>query len=371
MKMRIVDVNPFFYPFKGGIEHRMHDTSRLLAAKGHDVTVLTGRLPDTSEEEVTEDGYRVIRLKSTVINVYNPPFISSKGVLEALRGLNADIVNYNYRWAPSYNKDLGRYDGKKAFTYHNMWGEGVGMQARMSAFNDGRFVSCLDTFDHIIAVSDYVRNDLINRGYSPDYVTSIPTGLSKYPEVGKGGGDFILSLGRLVKTKGLEYLVEAMKDVDCRLIICGKGPEEERLAKQIKRLGLENKIEMKGWVSDEEKNKLMGSCKFFVMPSLFESLGLAAIELMAHGRPIVHSDVNGLPDTIKGGGISVPPKNPAALSGAMKLLLEDPARTEELGMNALEQAQRYRWDGLIPKIETVYEKIISGEYSANDARRTK
>jgi len=367
--MKIVDVNPFFYPFKGGIERRMHDTSRLLASKGHEVTVLTGRLPDTVEEEVTDDGYRIIRLKSTIINVYNPPFISSKDVLETLKSLDADIVNYNYRWAPSYNKDLKKYDGKKVFTYHNMWGEGIGMQAKMSEFNDSRFVSCLDTFDHIIAVSDYVRNDLIERGYSPAYVTPIPTGLSEYPELGKGDGNFILSLGRLVKTKGLEYLVEAMKNVDYKLIICGKGPEQEHLAKQIKTLGLENRIEMKGWVEDDEKARLMGACRFFVMPSLFESLGLAAIELMAYGRPIVHTDVNGLPDTIKSGGIFVPPKDPAALSGAMNTLLDDPVFTEELGKNAIMQADRYRWDGLIPKIEAVYKKVLSGEYSAADIHK--
>jgi glycosyltransferase involved in cell wall biosynthesis len=347
----------------------MHDTSRLLAAEGHDVTVLTGRLPGTADEERTEDGYTIIRLRSKIVNVYNPPFISSKDVLETLNGMDADIVNYNYRWAPSYNRDLKRYDGKKVFTYHNMWGEGIGMQAKISEFNDGRFRSCLDTFDHVIAVSDHVRNDLLRRGYPERYVTSVPAGLSKYPGIGKGDGDFILSLGRLVRTKGLDYLIEAMKDVDCRLVICGRGPDAERLAKRIRKLGLEDRIEMKGWVEEDEKEGLMGSCKFFVMPSLFESLGLAAIELMAHGRPIVHTDVNGLPDTVMDGGISVPPKDPAALSKAMNALLDDPGLAEKLGKNAAEQAQRYRWDGLIPKIEAVYEKVVSGEYSSADIRK--
>lgn len=367
--MRIVDVNPFFYPFRGGIEHRIHDTSKLLAAKGHDVTVLTGRLPDTSEEEEM-DGYKVVRLKSSLINIYNPPFISSKDVLETLKSLDADIVNYNYRWAPSYNKDLKKYDGKKVFTYHNMWGEGIGLQAKISEFNDGRFRSCLDTFDHIIAVSDYVRDDLLRRGYGEGYVTSIPAGLSKYPEIGKGDGDFILSLGRLVRTKGLDYLVEAMKDVDHKLIICGKGPDEKRLAKKIRKLGLEDRIEMKGWVEEEEKERLMGSCRFFVMPSLFESLGLAAIELMAHGRPIVHTTVNGLPDTVRDGGIAVPPKDHSALSEAMNSLLGNPEYTEKLGRNAVKQVQRYNWDDLLPMIESVYEKVLSGEYTSGDAKRT-
>jgi glycosyltransferase involved in cell wall biosynthesis len=365
--MRIVDVNPFFYPLKGGIEHRMHDTSRLLVEKGHEVTVVTGRLPDTEKEETAPEGYRIVRLDSKFINIYNPPFISSKNVLETITAIDPDIVNFNYRWAPSYSRDLKKYDGKKVFTYHNMWGEGVGVQGSLSGMNDNFFRSCLETFDHVIAVSDYVRNDLIRRGYSQKYVTTIETGLSSFPDVGGGDGDFILSLGRLVRTKGLDYLVEAMKEVDFKLVICGKGPDQKRLAKKIDKYGLGDRIEMKGWVEEDEKQRLMSSCRFFVMPSLFESLGLAAIELMAHGRPIVHTDVNGLPDTIKDGGVSVPPKDPAALSKAMKSLINDSDLTDTLGKNAVRQARAYRWEELMPKIEEVYEKALSGEYSAEDA----
>ena len=61
--MKFVDVNPYFYPFKGGIERRMHDTASLLAARGHDETIHTGRLPDTPEEERTPEGYRIMRLE--------------------------------------------------------------------------------------------------------------------------------------------------------------------------------------------------------------------------------------------------------------------------------------------------------------------
>ena len=120
---------------------------------------------------------------------------------------------------------------------------------------------------------------------------------------------------------------------------------------------------MKGWVSEEEKEYLMGSCRFFVMPSLFESLGLAAIELMSYGRPIIHTTVNGLPDTIKDGGLSVPPEDAASLSKAINTLLDDPIYTEELGNNALKQSRAYQWDGLIPKIENVYQKVMSGEFT--------
>ena len=356
--MKFVDVNPFFYPYKGGIERRMHDTAKLLTEMGHDVTILTSQLPNTLKEEITEDGYRIIRLKSRFINVYNPPIVSSSGVLETLESLDADIVNYNYRWALSYSAGLRKYSGKKVFTYHNTWGEGIGLAGHLSEINDDRFRKTLDTFDHVICVSDYVRNDLIARGVRSDRTTTIPSCLSTFPDISDKEGNFILSLGRLVETKGLKYLIDAMVDVDCKLIICGKGPEKNKLERQIKELGLEERIEMKGYVSEEDKKMLMSTCKFFVMPSLFESLGLAAIELMSYGRPIVSSDVNGLPDTIGDGGIAVPAGNSSALADAMNGLLNDDEKRMSLGSAARKQAETYDWKYHIEELESLLIRII-------------
>ena len=86
--MRFVDVNPFFFPYKGGIERRMDDLAKRLAERGHEVTILTARLPGTAEEEVAKSGYRIVRVKSRFLNVYNPPYVSSSGVLEALESLD-------------------------------------------------------------------------------------------------------------------------------------------------------------------------------------------------------------------------------------------------------------------------------------------
>lgn len=364
--MKILDVSPFFYPFMGGIERRIDDTCRIFAEKGHDVTVLTGKLPDTSSEE-KHNGYTIMRLDSKLYDIYNPPFISSKGVLEAIESIDPDIVNFNYRWAPSYSRDLRKYDGKKVFTYHNMWGEGIGIQAKISSVNDSLFKKTLNTFDHIICVSDFVKNDLIRRGYSPKYLTSVPTCLNSFPEVGSGNGDFILSLGRLVRTKGLDYLIEAMADVDCRLVICGKGPDEKHLKNLAVKYDVSDKIEFRGFVSDDEKNRLMSECKFFVMPSLFESFGLAAVELMSYGRPLVCTDVNGLPDTVGDGALLVKPKDPKGLADAMNKLLNNVELRQNLAINARKRAENYDWKYHMPSIERVYEKAIAGEYSEDDA----
>ena len=366
--MKIVEVNPFFHPYDGGIERRIYDTSKLFAAKGHDVTVVTGRLSKDDPEEEVMDGFRVIRLKSRLIKIYNPPFISSRDVLGAVDSLNPDIVDYHYRWAPSYNADLADYDGPKVFTYHNMWGEGDGIVGAMSERNDSSFArKVLNTFDHVVTVSDYVKKDLLARGYSDKYVTSVPPGLDSRREAGSGSGDFMLSLGRLVRTKGLDYLIEAMKDVDHKLVICGKGPDAKRLQKAIRKAGLGDRVEMKGFVSDEERDRLMGECRFFVMPSLHESFGLAAVELMSRGRPLVCSDADGLPDTVGEAGYVVPKADSAALAEAMNRMFEDREMCETKASKAIEMSRAWDWDIQLPKLEEVYEKTVAGEYTEEDA----
>lgn len=356
--MKVVDVNPYYYPLFGGIEHRMHLIAKEMVARGHEVTIVTGQLEGTELEEDFPEGYHVIRLSSWFLKIYNPPYISSKGLLDTLNSLDADIVNFNYRWAPSYTKDMRHYAGKKVFTYHNMWGEGVGLVHYASEFNDNRFRKTLDTFDHIIAVSDFVRDDLIKRGIPPERVDVATPFLETFPEVSHEEGDYILSLGRLVRTKGLDYMIKAMKDVDSKMILCGKGPDFKRLEKAIKRYGLSDRIEMRGWVSEEEKVDLMRRCKFFVMPSIYESYGFAAMEIMSYGKPLVCTDVDGLPWTVGKGGLFVPPKDPAALADAMNKMLADEDLRHELGMLARKESEQRTVKTTVDKVEEVYRKVL-------------
>ncbi len=356
--MKVVDVNPFFYPFVGGIEHRMHLIAKEMVSRGHDVTIVTGQLEGTELNEVSEYGYKIVRLPSKFINLYNPPYISSTGLLETLNEIDADIVNFNYRWAPSYSKDMRRYAGKKVFTFHNMWGEGVGLQHYASVISDRLFKRTLDTFDHIISVSDYVRSDLIGRGFPSDKVTTATPCLDRYPEITGEEDDFILYVGRLVRTKGLDYLVKAMQDVDTKLIICGKGPDMERLKKKIERYGVSDKVELKGWVSEEEKDHYMSRCKLFVMPSLYESYGLAALEILSYGKLVICTNVDGLPMTVQDGGLYVKPKDSFDLADAINSALSNDPLRHKLGRNARTIAMKQNVTATVDVIEEVYRKVL-------------
>lgn len=354
--MRIVQLNPFHYPFMGGIEHRIHHISSILAKK-HEVFVVTGQLPGTAEEEEI-GGYRVIRLPSRFYTQYNPPHIVTEGIQDKLKELSPDVVDFHYRWAGSYRKAMRRHQGRKVFTFHNTFGEGDGLMGILSSLNDIAYSRFLRSFDRVVCVSEFVRRDLEERGFSPQLLEAVPNGVE--PPVTAGDeGDFILFLGRLVKTKGLEYLLKAMVDIEARLVLAGGGPEEQRLRRLVRSNGLEEKVEMPGRVSEEEKHRLLSECRLFVFPSVWESYGIAAAEAMSYGKAVVATNVGGLPEVVGDAGVLVPSRDDRALTKAVNGLLSDDALRRELGSRAKEKASGYTWERSAKEMERIYNEILS------------
>lgn len=354
--MRIVQLNPYHYPFMGGIEHRIHHISKTLA-ENHEVFVLTGQLPGTTGEEVIA-GYRVIRLPSRFYTRYNPPHIVTEGIWEKLKELSPDVVDFHYRWAGSYRKAMRRYRGPKVFTFHNTFGEGDGLMGVFSTLNDIVYSPFLKSFDRVVCVSEFVRSDLERRGFPPKLLEAVPNGVEPPHTVGVEG-DFILFLGRLVRTKGLDYLLRAMVDIEARLVVAGGGPEEERLRRLVRSNGLEEKVEMKGRVSEEEKHRLLSSCKLFVFPSVWESYGIAAAEAMSYGKAVVATKVGGLPEVVGDAGVLVPSRDHTALAKAVNDLLSDYELRRELGSRASERASRYTWESSAKEMERIYDQVTS------------
>lgn len=356
--MRIVQLNPYYYPYMGGIERRLHEVCRRLSKK-HEMIVLTSQLKDTELEEEM-DGYTVKRLPSKFYTNYNPPHVSTPGVLQALNELEPDLVDFHYRWSPSYTKAMKAYEGKWVFTFHNTYGEGQGPMRYLSTMND--FFFCQMIRDkHVICVSDFVKNDLISRDFKEENLEVVPTGVDFVTDSGKDE-NFILFVGRLVKTKGLSTLIEAMRTVDYKLVIAGTGPEEETLRLMVNKYDLGDRVKITGYVDEETKTRLMTTCSTFVMPSVFESLGLAAEEALANCKPVIASRVGGLPEVVGNAGILVPPKDSQALSDALNAVMVDEELRHNLINNTKTQIQKYNWDNIVNDLEKIYlRNIEAGE----------
>ncbi|RYD02072.1 hypothetical protein N752_26850 [Desulforamulus aquiferis] len=197
--------------------------------------------------------------------------------------------------------------------------------------------------DRIITVSDALKQELIEReGLQGKHITTIYNGIdvSRFetkndlmtirksmdiPEL----GPVIGTIARLASQKGLSYFLKAaslLKDYQVNFLIVGDGPLMEALQKEAVDLGIQNRVTFAG--RREDIPEIMSIIDIFVLPSITEGLPLTILEAMAAGKPVVATQVGGIPEAIVQGktGLMVPPKDPEALAVSLAGLLGERER---------------------------------------------
>jgi glycosyltransferase involved in cell wall biosynthesis len=154
-------------------------------------------------------------------------------------------------------------------------------------------------------------------------------------------GRYILSVSAYKEQKALDLLIRAMKSVAARnpevkLILVGEGPLRGDLEALAEKLGLADCIEFHGRKNHMEVIQFLRGCEAFVLPSRFETFGIAIVEAMACGRPVVAAKAGGMPEIVRNGvtGILVNMEDPSSLADALNTLLSDPNLGRHLGESA-------------------------------------
>lgn len=191
----------------------------------------------------------------------------------------------------------------------------------------------------VIALNKTIKEYLENAGYR---VVCIPNAveLDNYSP-SRSDGKYILFGGRLVKIKGLQYLIKAYsmlgKDLqkEYKLVMVGYGPEKKNLEKIALETGIKNRVEFVPWLSTNEFIKKISNCSIFVLPSLFECMPVALLEAMASGKPVIASDIPGPKDIIRHGydGFLFEMGNFQELKRYLELVLGDPVLRRQIGKN--------------------------------------
>lgn len=158
-------------------------------------------------------------------------------------------------------------------------------------------------------------------------------------------GDFLVGVvGRLSPEKGHRQFIEAFKIVssahgNVKAVFVGDGQEREAIVEAIRQHGLEGSIILAGY--QEEVSPYYRACDVIVLPSLREGMPMAALEAMSFAKPVVATNVGGIPEVVLDGqtGLLVEPANPSALAGAISGLLKDPARMKKLGCAGQKRAE--------------------------------
>jgi glycosyltransferase involved in cell wall biosynthesis len=180
--------------------------------------------------------------------------------------------------------------------------------------------------------------------------------------LGLSNKDFVVAVvGSIEPRKGQDYFIQAVPDIlkeinNVKFIITGETIERNtsyamKLFRMVEDLELKNKIVFTGFIKDIPT--LMNSIDLLVLPSLEEALARVLIEAMAAMKPIVATNVDGIPEAVvdKQTGILVPPKNSKALANAIIYLLKDPDIAKKMGIEGRKRVKRFF------NIEETSEKI--------------
>jgi glycosyltransferase involved in cell wall biosynthesis len=230
----------------------------------------------------------------------------------------------------------------------------------------------------VVAISPAVAEALLEGGVEPGRIRTIPSAVDPAAlrprrtrdalraEQGLGPGEpLLLALAALVRRKGLDVLLDALARLAAagpppRLWIAGEGPERAALERQAARAGLGERVRFLG--RREDAADLLAACDVFVMPSRREGLGVAALEAMAAGRPVVASRVGGLAAAVQEGGtgLLVPPEDPAALASALSTLLGDATLRARLGAaGPARVVAAFGAEAMVEAYEKLYREILA------------
>ncbi len=230
--------------------------------------------------------------------------------------------------------------------------------------------------DRAVAISHAVQQSLIDSGIPPAMVDLVSSGIVPPARVVgaraslleelrlPGDACLVVCVANLVRVKGHQVLIEAMKAVagrwpNLQLILAGDGPLRRALQDSCTEAGLGDRVHFAGFRNDIPR--LLSAAHLAVTPSLSEGLGLAVLDALAMELPVVASDTGGIPEIIRhrSNGLLVPPGDPAALARALEEVLADPKAAARLGRNGRKLVlERYSVESMVAGTEAVYRRVI-------------
>ena len=208
----------------------------------------------------------------------------------------------------------------------------------------------------IIAVSESVQDVLVRAGVPAKKIVVIHTGikLPSSPSRRTPRKELVVGhMGAFTAEKGQDVAVAAAKEVHAKFILAGEGPRLANL-----RRDAPSNVSFPGFVEDHAA--FFASLDVFVMPSRSEAWGLAALEAMAHGVPVIASDIGGLREIVEHGrsGWLVPAGDVAALARAIKEADADPDRLRVAGLAARNRAEYFSVEKMAEQTEQFYRRLL-------------
>jgi glycosyltransferase involved in cell wall biosynthesis len=393
LPLRILHVVPSYLPATryGGPIYSVHGLCRALARRGHNVQVFTTNVDGRGVSDVPVarpvdvDGVKVWYFPTGLgRRLYRSP---AMGKAMAASLATFDIVHLHsvFLWPTSAAARIARASDVP----YILAPRGMLVDAlirRRGRLLKTAWIALFERTNIAGAAAIHVTAQIEAEEFGKLHLTArqievIPNGIDMPPETSDGAcrpapsGAIkwrILSLGRVNWKKGLDRLIEAMAYVpETELVIAGNDEEDYQsfLEQLAQRCGVAGRVAYTGAVHGDSKWDLIRSADLFVMPSYSENFGLAALEAMACGRPVVVTPDVGLARDISEAGAGLVVSNePGVLGPALAQLLTAPEQRERMAEAARTAADRFSWKTIAAQMETVYTGCIRERQASAAAR---
>lgn len=350
----------------GGVEKHVEALATSLAKQGQEVFVYTR--PNYTDRKLTEyQGVKLISrpsLPTKHLDAFSHTLFCSLDVLFR----KADVVHFQAIGPASllWLVKIFKPRTKVVFTfhcqdyYHQKWG-------RLARWylHFGEMVGCR-LADEVIAVSrglvDYIAKKYGRQAsYVPNGVVIAGSGKSSdiLQKLELQSGKYILAVSRLVRHKGLHYLIEAFRQLktDYSLVIVGGGAHTDDYVAELKSLAAgDQRIILAGEQSGDNLAQLFSQAGLFVQPSESEGLSVALLEAMAYGLPVLISDIPENLEAVGGYGQSFHNKDSADLASKLQQLLDNPESGDKLAQQAqIRVRTEYDWQNITNSTLKIYQ----------------
>jgi glycosyltransferase involved in cell wall biosynthesis len=391
--MRILFFNRSARPQGGGMNRLVIDTVRRLRAGGHDVALVhargsgklegTGYIYDDLDRRLLPRDRNALRLEA-IIEDFGPDVIQLHGVGNTLldgwlaaRRPTVRFVHNHELYCSGKRLTLSRPSapcrcahGRSCALRHFLRGCGSWNPAanlvRYRAVSRGLFA--LRTLHGVQVMSETVRRQLLANGMPGSKITVLPPYAPPPTGARQSGYSSVrglLHVGGLLGQKGMWMVVRMLRELpgDVQLVFAGGGGEREMLESHVRRRGLGGRVRIVGEPTPEQWSLLYREATLVMMPVLWnEPLGLEGLGAMAHGKPVVAFETEGIRQWLSDGetGVVVPFGERRAFREAVGSLLGDRPRLQALGRRAQEVwADKFRPEAHISALVAHYEMLQS------------
>lgn len=369
--MKIAHIVCTFPPYKGGMGNSTKSFAKILAEKGHDVTVFT---PDYEGVKDENGGFKIVRLKP-LFKYGNAAILPQ--VFWQLEGFDVVHLHYPFYGAAGLVLLKKIFDKKmKLVIHYHMDTVAPGLKGLIFKLNN-RFVlpQMIKRADAVTCASlDYIENsdakDLFKKYKDKFFETNFGVDLDKFKTSGKSAKKNILFVGGLDTAhyfKGVDILLEAFKIIlsefpDWTLSIVGDGDRREHYMKMAEDLEIGDKVSFDEKIGRERLVGFFQDCAFLVLPSInkSEAYGLVLLEALATGKPVIASNLPGVRSVFEKGkqGLLAEPGNVGDLAERMRELVVDDKLREDMGREARILAEKkYSWEKVGERLEEIYKRV--------------